>query len=215
MPRHKYVAQRFWNNIEKGRFDGDGRYDIPIIYPEEYIDCKWIGFNYSTACRNREDKGIHFFLDDYQFERIWTDIDRYAQMALSYKAVLSPDFSMYEDWPLAMNIWNHYRKHYVAAYFQSVGVKVIPSICWLGKESFDWCFDGEPVGGCVAVSSVGTQMNKKDKSGFIYGYDAMLERLNPETILFYGAVPDMCRGNIIKINPFQSRFEKKSNGKGW
>lgn len=208
MPRHKYVAQRFWNNIEKVKFDGYGKYDIPIINSEEYVECKWIGFNYSTSCRNRNDKGVHFFLDDYQFERIWTDIDRYKQLFLNYKAIMTPDFSMYADWPLAMNIWNHYRKHYIGAYLQKAGIKVIPSICWLGKDSFEWCFDGEPVGGCVAVSSIGTQMNDQDKMGFLYGYDAMLERLNPNVIILYGTVPNECRGNIINIKPFQSRYEK-------
>ena len=36
---------------------------------------------------------------------------------------------------------------------------MIPSISWSDEHSFDWCFDGDPVRGTVAVSSVGTQMN--------------------------------------------------------
>ena len=41
------------------------------------------------------------------------------------------------------------------------GMTVYPTISWSDKKSYDWCFDGEPVGGIVAVSSVGTQNNKE------------------------------------------------------
>ena len=47
------------------------------------------------------------------------------------------------------------------------------------------------------------------------GYDAMLEKLNPSKILFYGQVFDECEGNIEKIAPFYNivaeRRKSKSN----
>lgn len=207
--RRKFKETRFWNNINKMKFDGAGRYNIPVIAPEPYIECDWISFNYATTCRNRADKGVHFYLDDYQFERLWTDLDRYCSMFMDYKAIMSPDYSLYSDWPDAMNIWNHYRKHFVAAYCQMAGIKVIPTICWNDEDSFEWCFDGEPVGSCVTVSSVGSQMTESQRKGFMLGYDAMLERLNPSEILFYGSVPKGCRGNVIPIEAYQSRLEKR------
>lgn len=53
------------------------------------------------------------------------------------------------------------------------------------RKQLEWCFDGEPVGGAVAVSSVGTQLNKRAAELFRLGYDEMLRRLNPSTIYFY------------------------------
>ena len=38
----------------------------------------------------------------------------------------------------------------------------------------------------------------------------MIERLQPETILFYGNVPEECAGNIVKIKAFHERFEKEA-----
>lgn len=206
----RYKDTRFWNNIEKACFNGVGPFDIPAIQPQEYVECKWIGFNYAMSCRNRVGKGVHFYLDDYQFERVWTDLDRYCNTLSDYDVVMSPDYSLYSNWPDALNIWNHYRKHFVAAYLQSGGVKVIPTICWNDEDSFEWCFDGEPMKSCVSISSVGSQMKESCRKGFMLGYDAMLERLQPETILFYGSIPKECRGNIVPIQAFQSRMDKIS-----
>ena len=119
---------------------------------------------------------------------------------------------MFTDWPVAVQLWNHYRKHFVGAYLQKLGVRVYSTICWSDESSYNWCFDGEPVGGCLAVSSMGTQKNKETKRLFQKGYDAMLERLHPETIIFYGRVPDACKGNIVSIKPFYDKFEEAQIG---
>lgn len=151
-----------WENFERADFLGVGEYDIPTIEPVEFSgNTKFIPFNYAASCKKREDKSIHFFVDDYQFTRLWNDPDRYMPMLREYQYVLTPDFSVYTDFPKALQIYNHYRKHWIGAYMQMHGVKVIPTIAWSTQESFDWCFDGEPVHGTVAISSVGTQKNKK------------------------------------------------------
>lgn len=86
---------------------------------------------------------------------------------------------------------------------------VIPTISWSTPDSFEWCFDGEPMGGAVEVSSVSAANSREKKVLFLAGYNAMIERLCPETVLFYGKVPDECQGNIIQIPPFHKRFEKE------
>lgn len=204
---------RFWNNLEKKIYDGVGLYGIPEIKPEKWEECEFIGFDSANQCKKRADYGVHFFLDDYYFDRIWNQFDRYMGMLADFKAVLSPDWSLYRDWPTAVNIWNHYRKHYVGAYLQDMGVKVYPTIEWSDRRSIRWCFDGEPEGGCVAVSSVGTQRSKESKKFFLYGYYAMIERLCPETILFWGNVPRECKGNIVRMEALQDKIRRKSGEK--
>ena len=202
-------------NLNEVVFRGVGEYDIPVIFPEPWIDgVEFIGFNYAASCQNRENKGVHFFLDDYQFDRVWRNWKRYSELLAQYEAVMTPDFSMFTDWPKAVQIWNHYRKHFVGAYMQSLGIRVYPTICWSDESSYDWCFDGEPEGGCVAVSSVGTQKNDDDKRLFKKGFDAMMERLQPETVIFYGEVPDDCKANIVRIKPFHERFNE-ARISGW
>lgn len=84
------------------------------------------------------------------------------------------------------------------------------TVGWRDKTSFE--FDGMPKGACVAVSSVGTQKRKEAKQAFIAGWNEMLERLEPKTVLFYGNVPKECTANIVKIKAFQEKFTEVNVG---
>lgn len=202
-----YKQSRNYENINKMLFSGSGKYQIPQIEPTQYEGCEFIGFNYAKSAKNRENKGIHFFLDDYQFIRLWNSIDKYLPLLQQFRYVMTPDFSMYTDFPKALQIYNHYRKHWIGAYMQENGVRVIPTIGWSTEDSFEWCFDGEPVGGCVAVSAIGTRNHKESRDKFLNGYNRMLEVLKPEQILFYGKIPDVCRNDkVTQISAFQERF---------
>lgn len=202
-----------YENVTRAVFTGEGKYGIPIIEATKITSDKFIGFNEAISSKNT-DRGIHFFLDDYQFNRVWNNPDRYISVLKKYNCVMSPDFSLYSDFPIALQIYNHYRKHWLGAYWQLNGIEVIPTICWSDEESFEWCFDGEPQGGTVAVSSVGTQRNKQSKQLFINGYNEMIKRLQPETVIFYGNVPDECMGNIVRIRAFQDKW-KEAKVNGW
>lgn len=110
--------------------------------------------------------------------------------------------------------YHHYRKHWLAAYWQLHGMTVYPTISWSDENSYDWCFDGEPVGGVVAVSSVGTQASKESRSLFLRGYEEMLRRLDPSWVIFYGKVPEECDWNVIRIKPHYLEIVKRRKEKG-
>ena len=74
-----------------------------------------------------------------------------------------------------------------------------PTISWSDENSYEWCFDGEPRGGIVAVSSVGTQKSKESQRLFLRGYEEMVKRLEPTWVIFYGKVPEECDWNVIRI----------------
>ena len=207
-----YRQGRNYENLNKCIFDGTGTYGIPPIQPEHCTVEGFIGFNYAKSCKLPYNKGVHFFIDDYQFTRCWANPDAYIELLSNFKAVCTPDFSTYTDFPRAVQIYNHYRKHWLGAYWQQNGITVIPTISWADRDSFAWCFDGEPVGGVVAVSSVGTQLNKDSRKLFLDGYNEMLARLQPERIFFYGLVPDQCAGNIIPVAAFQDSIKARCKG---
>jgi hypothetical protein len=206
-----YRQTQFYENCEKRIFDGVGKYDIPQI--EGIYDVgeigKFIGWNYARSEKHPEDKAVHFFVDDYQFNRLWTNPNQYIDLLRRFQYVFSPDFSPYADFPKAVQVFNHFRKHWIAAYLQEHGVNVIPTVTWSYPPSYDFCFDGEPKESVVAVSSVGCMRSVDTKKMFMDGYNEMIARLNPSTIIFYGTVPDECKGNIIRIKSFQDeRFSK-------
>ena len=203
-----YRTQRNYENVQRMLFNGIGEYDIPQIESIQFNNAEFIGFNYARNAKEPENRAVHFFLDDYQFTRVWTEPDRYIPMLQRFKYVLTPDFSLYTDFPKPLQIYNHYRKHWIGAYWQMYGINVIPTICWSDQKSFEWCFDGEPTQSVVAVSSVGTQNNKEKKRCFLDGYHEMVERLQPTQIIFYGRVPDECKKNIIHIKQFSEKWHE-------
>lgn len=177
-------------NMNFARFEGEGKYDIPILVgvsPEEYIrGTQFIPFSDMLNKKGTAANGIHFFIDDYRFERLWSNPGRYILPLNRYRYVMSPDFSMYTDMPKAMQIFNAYRRHWYAALMEESGLKVIPTISWSTEDSYDWCFDGEPVGSVVSVSASGTIRDPETRQLFNDGYAAMCEAIEPALVLYFG-----------------------------
>ena len=206
-----YRQQRNYENLNRRIFDGVGSYGVPEIRSGSYTVDNWLSFNYARTCEEPEEHGVHFFVDDYQFMRLWTNPDTYLPMLSRFQAVCTPDFSTYTDFPKAVQIYNHYRKHWLGAYWQEHGIRVIPTISWSDESSFDWCFDGEPVGSMVVISSVGTQGSQRATRLFEAGYREMLRQLAPTAIVLYGSVPVCCEGEkdmIISVKAFQDKWRE-------
>lgn len=107
-------------NTERMIFPGVGKYGIPEIRPETDIridKLEWIPVNYALTAKDKATKGVHFYKDDYQFERFWNNPDKYIPLLQKFGAVCSPDFSLYSDMPLAVQLFMHYKKHWLAAYW--------------------------------------------------------------------------------------------------
>lgn len=176
----------------------DDFWQMPIIRNDGFIPSELIGFNYAKT-NDRKDVGIHFFVDDYQFERVWNAPEKYIEILREYDCILSPDFSLYMDMPMAMKIWNIYRSRQIGAYYQSEGINVIPTISWAEKETFEFCFRGIPEGSIVSVSTIGVKENKDALQIWKEGMDAMIEVIKPSEILVYGGALEYDYGKIKPI----------------
>ena len=204
------ALKRNGHNLGLVDCETEGAFDIPALRSVQLEQrLMWASFNCANTMKNRALFGVHFFIDDYLFERAWHDPSRYAMLLTDFKAVMSPDFSLFTDYPKSVQIYNHYRKHLLAAYWQRMGMTVIPSICWSDHTSYDWCFDGEPHHGTVAVSSIGTQKNPQARAFFLDGYREMLARLQPSKIIFFGDVPHECNGNIEHHEAFYKSVKQR------
>lgn len=178
-------------NLGKAQYEGVGKYDIPQLDPVYELPEieEWIGFNYVLSDTDPYGKGVHFFLDDYQFERVWNNPEAYVDKLRQYAAVATPDFSPYADMPMATQIFNHYRKHWVGRFWQNAGVIVIPTIrASVDPRSLEWFLDGEPRGGIVMFSSMwskqGTLLADTDE------YRIMCEAIKPKKVFCYGTNAD-------------------------
>ena len=173
-------------------------WQMPIIYNDGYIPKDLIGFNYAKTSKEKN-VGIHFYIDDYQFERVWNAPEKYVDILSQYDCILSPDFSLYMDMPMPMKIWNIYRSRQIGAYYQSKGIKVIPTVSWAEKETFSFCFQGIPKGSIVSVSTIGVKQDGDALEIWKDGMREMIQIIEPATILVYGGKLDFDYGNIEVI----------------
>lgn len=174
-------------------FETDNEYGIPLVKKQK-VKPEWlVPFGQRIRTEKELRKGCyHFFLDDYRFEHVWNR--PYDTLSVIEKVgnTLTPDFSLYTNYPLAMQIWNTYRNRWLGAFWQSLDINVIPTICWSDEKSYDFCFKGVEKGSTVAISIVSS---KKAGSAFVNGFIEMLNEIEPKLILCYG---ESCPFNLEK-----------------
>lgn len=162
-----------------------GKYDMPIIKACQHVPEDLISFNY-VLNTDAFDKGVHFYIDDYQFERIWNSPHTYMERLSEFDCCLTPDFSLYTDMPVAMQIWNIFRSRLIGQIMQDYGIEVIPTLSWCRKNSFDFCFDGLEPGGVVSVSTIGVKEDENATKLWIDGMNEAMKRLKPSHVIIYG-----------------------------
>lgn len=190
-----------WLNLANKHYGGCGKFDIPQIkpiYDKIEID-DWKSFTEALLIKPSKKIGVNFYSYDNFFERLWNFPNKYLKVLKKFGCVISPDFSIYRDFPKAIQIYNHYRNHWMGRYFQDYGIKVIPNVGWSDESSYDWCFDGNPKNSIVAVSNIGCMKEKEAKRLFKQGYNEMLKRLEPRLILIFGESVEDYDGNFIHI----------------
>lgn len=192
----------------RNQFDGIGEFGIPEIpkcnfSDDELENLLLIGFDKIKSDENNFDRMVHFFLYDYKFESIWNKPNTYVEKLKNYKAVLSPDFSMYIEMNRTLKLYNTFRNRWCGAYLASKGIKVISTVNWGNEDTFDFCFDGIPKGSIVAVSTymVREHNNHSDqKEFFMKGYNEMLRRIEPSKIICYSEPFPEMQGDIIYVD---------------
>ena len=205
----EHYNYRTSQSLLRNQFPGKGQLQIPIIpkfqeKPGDFDDLLLIGFDKThLEDQNHLDRMVHFFLYDYRFERVWKNPDNDIEKLSRYRAALSPDFSMYLEMAPVMQIYNVFRNRWCGAYWASKGLRVIPTVNWGDKSTFDFCFDGIEKGSVVAVSTymASEHDNRQDqKEWFMAGYNEMLRRIEPEKIICYNTPFPEMQGNIIYVD---------------
>lgn len=181
------------------RVECSGPYGLPVV--EAYdgvVPGRFISFNRALTSRDYG-CGVHFFIDDYQFERIWNTPEKYLPLLGRFRCVIAPDFSLYVDLPPAVNFWNVYRSRLLAAWWQSMGLNVIPGASWGNSSSFRFCFDGLPHNSLIAVGHTVIGRTGAAKNASILGMSECIRKLNPSKVLVYGRPFDLNFRNFVYL----------------
>lgn len=160
-------------------------YEMPMLDRCDIIPTSLIPFNAALTAKDYN-QCVHFFIDDYQFERVWNKPERYVEMLNKFDCVIAPDFSQYTDMPYPQRIWNNYRGKLIGSWLQLQGINVIPNVTWSLPDSYDFCFDGIPQRSVIAINSTGVARWGYSRFLWRKGYEKAISRLNPIAIVRYG-----------------------------
>lgn len=167
-------------------YSSSNEWGIPDLPKVTDVPTRLIAYNDRHRVENpAPGDGVHFFLDDYRFETMWTKPQRGLSRVMRVGVSLTPDFSLWREMPLAMQLWQVYRSRWCGAWMASNGVTVIPTLSWSTPDSYEFAFAGVEFGGTVAVSSVGIRGDEATR-GYLDGMEEMLERTRPKTVVVYG-----------------------------
>lgn len=198
-------------NLMKAVFESDNKYGIPTIKPQDFTpkDLVMYGQEVRRPKKDTWEKTIHFFLDDYKFEPLWNRPIKTLSMIQKIGSALSPDFSLYLDYPRAIQIYNVYRNRWMGRYWQENGVDVIPTIAWSDEESYDYAFCGVEKHSTVAVGTVGLKQ-KGAKESFNKGFEEMIRVLEPKKLIVYGEIEPLDFSKYVdQVHTYESYWAKR------
>lgn len=193
--------------------DYEGYIELPKIRTSNHIPRKLVPFSKAMSKTwNDFDCWVMFYEHDVKFERLWNNPKQYLKKLKKFKGIISPDFSLYRNMPLVMQMWNTYKGRALAAWFQENGIDVIPNVRFGDERTFTFCCCGVEKNKTVAIGTHGCIKHIDDKVFFKIGLARMVQRLSPKTIIVYGSATDSIfkpyKDMGINIIAFESDFSK-------
>jgi hypothetical protein len=182
-----------------------GKYEFPLLRRSDFIPNSLAPFE--KRGKATENDWLHFYILDEKFEAVWNSHRRFLSVIKQFGGAITPDFSLYRDLPLAMQINNVYRSRALGHWWQNNGIRIIPNIRWSDERSLEFAFDGIQTGGTVAVGSLGGLKNPVNRHYFLSGFDEMLKHVKPDTVVIYGGVPEEVRYNCAKVGTKIVQFD--------
>lgn len=164
----------------------EGNCGVPVIKSTDFDSIPNSIIAFSKAISSTEfEQIVHFYEADRSFARIMHNPQKYAAILSRFKYVISPDFSQHLDMPPFLCRQNSWWNNAFGAYWQSMGINVIPNVSWSRPESYEYAFNGIPKHGVVAINCTAIKGNPMSRYFWMKGYDAAIGILNPKLIIRY------------------------------
>ena len=188
--------------VETAFFDGD--LEIPHIdAPEEIVIPKGM-IPFSQRAQDRiHENFVCFYENDVNFREILTKTEDYVEDLKRFPGIVTPDCSLYVDAPLVVQLIDIYLNRAVGYYLKKQGLYVIPNIRWGDERTYTTqifrdkvAFLGVDKHSIVSIGTYGQIKDAESKRLFRDGLAAMLDELEPEVVLVYGAMPKSIFGGL-------------------
>ena len=188
--------------LESLSFEGD--YDMPVIgcfdniskidYLSLYSDLQdYQKTDNTCVCFYQYDHvfdGVHGLYNSiiYQDEK---RLAFFCERFKNVKYIVGPDYSVFGDFPVALQIFNIYKSRVCMAWLKAnTNAVIIPNIRWTFDFSYEFAFDGIMKGSSIAISILGQIRDKDNRKMFFDGFKEAIGRIEPKAILIYGFVTE-------------------------
>ena len=171
-------------------FQSNNKFDIPVLdinkqaltLPEPVVVWGEVSRKYPI-----NGGSYLFYTDDYRFEKLWKSPEDLPKTAAVVAA--EPNFSCFDTTPLAVVLYQIYRKRWIARFWQEMGVHILVDLNVTSKY-YEYNFIGVPKG----WRSYATRGYKERPEDVILEYEAAVQWAETTDIFFvvYGG------GNKIK-----------------
>lgn len=185
-----------------------GEFGFPMV--KQYVGevpKSFLPFNISLSSREYG-SGVHFFIDDYQFERVWRMPERYLPLLSRFRCVVAPDFSLFVDVPDVVNLWNIYRNRLIASWLQCNGVNLLPSVSWGNRDSFRYCFEGLPDNSIIVVGHTSVGRDVRYSQLWHQGIRELVKRKSPRKLVIYGKPCNVDFDDVVFIDDYISKLKR-------
>ncbi len=146
---------------------------------------------------------VCFYENDIKFRELLTHTEKFVDDLKRFPGIITPDCSLYIDAPLVVQLINIYLNRTIGYYLKQQGLHVIPNIRWGDERTYTTeifrdkaAFLGVDKHSIVSIGTYGQIKSAESKRVFRDGLIAMLDELEPETVLVYGAMPKSIFGGL-------------------
>lgn len=192
-------------------FETNNEFGFPVVRTSKDFRAEdLIPFHTCKNCRAEDkNKAVHFFLDDYKFEQVWSRPKDFIQTFKYYGNICVPTFSVWSNQPYALNLFNIYRSRWITRYYQQFDINVLVDVRWADERTYAFCFSGIEKNSPVIVNTVGTR-NRANRDLFKRGFEVMMRTIEPSDLYVYGEyMPIEFKRYFNSVTYYESFWKKQ------
>lgn len=190
-----------------------GPLDMPKLAPVHAEPNKLVAFSDAMRPKWKDfDCFVHFFEDDCNIERFWSNPKAYLGKLSKFQGVIGLDYSVCWDFPVALKDYNHWRNSTCTYWLQKQLPCAVPQARCEGNNATS-VLSGFPKRSTIAIGARSMVKNPDDRAVLKESVKQIVDLLEPENLLWYGS--DMygvaeyprSKGIPVHIYPAKGRGE--------
>jgi len=183
-----------------------GPSEIPLLAPCSLVPERLVAFSETSHPSAPADAVVHFYEQDFRFERIWRNPKKYLDRLRRFAGVICPDFSTHRDIPRAQRIEHIYRNFAIGVWLQREGIDVIANVRVDGLDSVSYSLAGVPENSTVAMGTLGCVRSKENRERYREQVRLTCDNKMPKSIVVCGTdaygIFNYARGRGVEVVVF-------------